>query len=54
MKPERRVPLDAINLTLFFIGAVGVWFTTHNFSALLFTLVASLHFEIKVKDGKKK
>jgi hypothetical protein len=40
-----------LNTLLAIIGLLGVWFTTHNWWAMFWTVVAAAH--ISFKGGKK-
>jgi hypothetical protein len=55
MKIVKRIVYQPtlLNYLFFVVGMLGVWFTTHNFTALLFTLIASIHISIGVEGVKK-
>jgi len=51
--------LSVFNFVMFLVGAIGVWLTTHNWLALLFTWIASVSVRLPYNylrgyDGKQK
>lgn len=46
--------LQKVNLAFLVIGLAGLWFTTHDFLALFWGLVASVHVTIRFIDPDKK
>ncbi len=45
-----------LNWFVFVVGMIGVWETTHNWYALLWAFVASIHFTgvVRVKEKEEK
>lgn len=39
--------MTRLNMICFCIGMVGVWEITHNWWAMLFAFIASIHFQMK-------
>lgn len=47
MKRKIRVLENVINFIFFFIGIYGLWNLTHNWVALGWCLIASLHINVE-------
>lgn len=50
MTPRFVYTPHALNFSLFGIGMLGLWLTTHSWPALGWAALASLHFTLTVKQ----
>lgn len=47
-----KVTLTLVNWACFFIGMTIVWFTTHNWYAMLGAWIASIHLTVTFKGAE--
>lgn len=47
MKDKLKFAENCVNFSFCFVGMVGLWLVTHNWLAIFWCFVASIHFGIR-------